>query len=49
MTILLASILRPLLLLFLAAVILLPVRYAMREWFPEGRVKRILLWRLGKD
>ena len=39
---------RPFLLLVLTIFILFPVRYAMTRFFPEGRIKRLLLWRLGK-
>jgi hypothetical protein len=45
---LLALIFRPLLLFLLVAFVLYPARIAFTKWLPEGRIKRILLWRLGK-
>ena len=45
---LLALLFRPLILFLLVAFVLYPARIAMTKWFPEGRIKRILLWRLGK-
>lgn len=44
----LALIFRPLFLFLLVALVLYPARVAMTKYFPEGRLKRILLWRLGK-
>jgi hypothetical protein len=43
MTIFLAALLRPLLLFVLLGCILLPVRWAVITFWPEGRVKRFLL------
>lgn len=39
----LAMLIRPLLSFVVFACILLPIRYAMIWWFPEGKVKRFLL------
>jgi hypothetical protein len=42
----LALFLRPFALFFILACVLLPVRYAVIKWFPEGRIKRLLLLRV---
>lgn len=46
MTLFLAALLRPFILLVLLGCILLPIRYAIIKWWPEGRVKRLLLYRV---
>jgi hypothetical protein len=43
MTVFLAAFLRPVLLFVLLACILLPIRFAVARWWPEGKVKRLLL------
>lgn len=40
-----AILLKPLILFALVAFVLYPVRIAVMRWFPEGRLKRLLLWR----
>ena len=42
----LAMLIRPVLLFVILACILLPARYAVIWWVPEGRIKRLLLFRL---
>jgi hypothetical protein len=42
----LAALLRPLVLFIVLACILLPIRYAVIRFMPEGRLKRILLLRV---
>lgn len=42
----LAVLLKPLAAFVLAAGILLPARYAVIKWVPEGRIKSILLFRI---
>lgn len=44
----LALILKPFVLLILAVCVLIPARLAAQRFIPEGRIKRILLWRLPK-
>lgn len=34
---------RPILLFFVMAFICLPVRFATKRWFPNGKLKRLLL------
>ena len=41
----LAILIRPLLLLALFAFIVIPLEAAFIRWFPEGRIKRLLLTR----
>lgn len=48
MTIFWAMVLRPIFALILLGLICLPVRLAVQRWMPEGRVKRVLLIRIGK-
>jgi len=43
----LAIILRPLFLLVVVGLILVPARLAVQRYLPEGRLKRILLFRLS--
>jgi uncharacterized membrane protein YhdT len=43
MSIAIALALRPLALFFLLACLLLPIRFAVLRYMPEGRVKRLLL------
>jgi len=43
MTVFLAAFLRPVLLFVVLACILLPVRFAVMRWWPDGKVKRLLL------
>lgn len=38
-----AMVLRPIALFILLACILLPIRYAVIKWMPEGRMKRLFL------
>lgn len=40
-----AALLKPVILFLLVALVLYPVRRAVMRWWPEGRVKRLLLWR----
>lgn len=40
-----AVILKPIFLFLLVALVLYPIRRAVMRWFPEGKVKRLLLWR----
>ena len=42
----LALLLRPLALFLILGCVLLPIRYAVIWWFPEGRIKRFLLLRV---
>lgn len=44
-----AAFLRPFALFLLLACILLPCRYAVMKWMPEGKWKRILLFRVKRD
>jgi hypothetical protein len=46
---LLAIIFKPLVALVLFGLICLPVRLAVICWFPEGRIKNLLLLRIRKD
>ena len=39
----LALLLRPLALFILLACILLPIRFAIIKWLPEGKIKHLLL------
>ena len=48
MSVFLAMALRPIAALILLGLICLPVRLAVQRWWPEGRVKRVLLIRIGK-
>jgi hypothetical protein len=41
-----AIVLKPLAALVLFGFILLPIRYAVIKWFPEGALKRLLLRRV---
>jgi hypothetical protein len=43
-----AILLRPFVVLALCFFILLPVRFAVIKWMPEGRLKRFLLIRVTK-
>lgn len=43
MTFAIAMLLRPIALFILLACILLPIRFAVIKWMPEGKLKRILL------
>ena len=45
----LALILKPLAAFILLACILLPARFAIIKWFPNGIVKRLLLYELWRD
>ena len=47
MTWLLAVLLRPFVLVVLAVAVLYPARKAVERWWPEGRVKRVLLFRVS--
>lgn len=38
-----AMVLRPVALFVLLACVLLPIRYAIIKWMPEGRLKKLLL------
>ena len=38
-----AVVLRPIAALILFGLILLPAKYAVQKWMPEGRLKRLLL------
>lgn len=40
-----AIVIKPLALFALSALVLYPARRAVMRWFPEGRLKRLLLWR----
>ena len=44
-----AAFLRPFALFLLLACVCLPARYAVIKWMPEGRLKRILLFRVKRD
>lgn len=41
-----AMFLRPFVLLLVVVLVLLPVRYAVARWMPDGRLKRILLMKV---
>lgn len=43
-----AMLIRPLVLFFVLACVLLPIRHAVIRWAPEGRVKRLLLRRVDQ-
>ena len=43
----LAALLRPLVILLLAILVLTPARLAVVRYFPEGKLKRLLLRRVG--
>jgi hypothetical protein len=45
---LLAAILKPFFMFLLAACVLYPARKATERWFPNGRLKRILLFRVSE-
>jgi len=42
-TLLLALLIKPLAILLVAVLILIPVRLAVIRWWPDGKVKRFLL------
>jgi hypothetical protein len=44
---LIALLVKPLILFCLAAFVLYPARIAFKRWFPEGRIKRLLLLRVN--
>jgi len=44
----LAIILRPFVLLLISVLFLIPGRLAVQRWLPDGRIKRVLLWRIPK-
>jgi hypothetical protein len=44
-----AMALRPFVLFFILAVICLPVRFAVKRFLPEGRLKRLLLTDIKKS
>jgi hypothetical protein len=46
---LLAVILKPFVLFLLAAAVLYPARQAVIRYWPEGRVKRVLLFRVSES
>jgi len=46
MTWVLAILIRPFAAFFLLACVLLPIRFAVKAWFPEGMIKRLLLLRV---
>lgn len=41
-----AAFLRPFALFFILACVLLPIRYAVIKWLPEGKLKKLLLTRV---
>jgi len=43
-----AIVLRPFVALIVFGLILLPIRLAVQRWFPEGRVKKLLLYPVKK-
>ena len=43
-----AIVLRPIAAIIVFGLILLPIRLAVQQWFPEGRVKRLLLTRVNR-
>jgi hypothetical protein len=43
MSIFLAALIRPMLLFVVLACILLPIRFAVIRWIPDGKLKRFLL------
>ena len=45
---LLAILLKPFFMLVLAAAVLYPARKAVERWWPEGRIKRLLLFRVSE-
>jgi hypothetical protein len=46
----LAILLKPFVVLVFFAVVLIPARLAVQRWWPEGRIKRLLLTRVdGRD
>ena len=47
-SVMIAMILRPFAALVLFGLICLPIRLAVQKWLPEGRLKRILLFRIKK-
>lgn len=49
MTWVLAILIRPFAAFFLLACVLLPIRFAVKAWFPEGMIKRVLLLHLWND
>jgi hypothetical protein len=44
----LALILKPLVMFVMFGLIVLPLVFAFKRWFPEGRLKRLLLTRISK-
>ena len=44
-----AVVLRPIAALILFGLILLPAKYAVQKWMPEGKLKRLLLTQVAKD
>lgn len=48
MTWALAVALRPLIALVLITLVLVPARMAVQRWAPDGKLKRFLLFRIGK-
>lgn len=46
MALAIAAFLRPFALFFVLACVLLPIRFALMKWLPNGRVKRLLLLKL---
>lgn len=46
MTLFLAAFLRPFVLFFILACVLLPIRFAVMKWMPECRLKRLFLLRI---
>lgn len=44
-----ALVIRPFAMLLLAVMVLIPARLAVYRWMPEGKLKRVLLWRIGKQ
>jgi hypothetical protein len=43
-----AVVARPFLMVVLAVAVLYPARKAVKRWWPEGRVKRVLLFRVSE-
>lgn len=47
MSLALATLLKPLVLFVLAAGVLYPARRAVQRFLPDGKIKRLLLYRVG--
>jgi hypothetical protein len=45
----LAAFFKPLAFLIVLGLICLPVRYAVIKWFPEGKIKRLLLFKVSEE